>query len=432
MSFIYFLLIGLISLVIKKKWILPLIILHEFLLIGLTTWDLVPKFIAHGYDFLVIFLFIRFVDLRKFGKNIFLKLSVAIIIYSLITMFIFNTSIEVFIMGFRTTIIPLLLFTTIISINIPYLEYSKVLKWIINISIFQVIISICQFLYLGEAGDSVGGTLGSNASNQLMLFQVTVICLILDSAFKSKSFTVQNFFLVLFLSIPPLVGSSKLGLIIIPLVFLIFLIKYQMKGGFSIQMIGVSILLLTFGYYLFQGLITERDLKILSDREELENYNEAGIIDEGRSMARGSIVPLTLNFLNKKNVLLTGVGLGNLYYSENVLGNSIHSNNQYMATRIGFVKVLGELGLIGMVIIIIFYRNIIKMVRSNKLIFVTKVSYFCMIIITLIIFISNTIYSGTYLKGAGNITLLVVFGYLYSLKKEFQINNSKLSSKSFQ
>jgi hypothetical protein len=425
MTFAYFILIIFLSLIIKKKWVIPFILVHEFLLVGLSTWGIVPGFMFHGYDVLIISLFFRFVNFRSIVKDNILKITILIVLFSVISIYIFSTSLEAYIMGFRILIVPLLLVNVFVNINISVLNYIKLFRLLILIGIIQVIISFGQYVYFGGAGDWAGGSLGAGGTNQLMLFQVMIIILILDKSLSANKFNIKNIFLIILLCIPILVGSSKLGLLLVPIIILIFFLKYQFKSGFNIKIIGSVGLLAILALYLFQSLVSERDLQILSDKDEFDTYNNAGIIDDGRAMSRGSILPLTLVFIDRNDAFVTGVGLGNLYNSESVSGNKINSLTMYMATRIGFVKVFGELGLIGLVLFILLYYNIIRKENKARLSSAREVSYFAFTIMVLIMLIANSFYSGVYFKGAGNIVLLIVFGYLISVQRKRTINYSK-------
>ncbi|MBN8860615.1 MAG: hypothetical protein J0H29_19640 [Sphingobacteriales bacterium] len=422
MTALYLISIIIFAFATKIKWIIPAIILHEFLLIGLTTWNILPNLILHGYDVMILCLFLRLLNFKYEEKNSLSKIILLICIYSLLTMLVFATPIDAFLMGARILIIPLLLVYIFTTIRITSKLFKLLVKWMIYIGILESVISFGQFLYFGGTGDWAGGSLGSGGTNQLMLFQISLIAYILDRSLFDKNLNLPKVFLILILSIPIVVGSSKLGIILLPLIFLLFTTKYQLNFKFNLQAIVMLGLMAYLSFYIFNGLISERDKEVLFDQEQMSTYNDAGVIDEGRSISRGSIVPITIDFLQRNENIYTGVGLGNLYYSETVSGNRINSTNRYMATRSGFVKVFGELGLIGFLLYLLFYWKLWKSAVPDKFVKKTNVSYFCFATILILQFLANTFYSGTYFKGAPNVFLLIIFGYLFSK------NNIKLLS----
>ncbi len=264
-------------------------------------------------------------------------------------------------------LIGLLLFLTIIEIDLTERDQAQILKFIYFLIFLQIPITAFQYFIMGyKDPDSVSGTIASKnvGGTGTIAFLVSFLLAFAIAQILINGFSFKRLILALSVFIPPILGGVRIGLLLLPFTIIltvlsfIFLkqdnkIKKSIKaltvlGSFSAIIIILVVMIipdLNFSKYL--------DLDRVNSVEKVEKYDTGA----GRySRLQGYSVLFDGVFKNNLNVVL---GLGNEVITKSNSANVETADLDfvnYMPDAIIFLASIGVLGLV--VIISIIFINL--------------------------------------------------------------------------
>jgi hypothetical protein len=126
--------------------------------------------------------------------------------------------------------INLVLFFTILELDLNEKQQKNIIRFIYVMIFIQIPVSIYQYLFLHyPSADYNSGTIsfaGKNDGTGIVAILMTFLLSLIISKILIQGFTIKRFILTILTFIPPIVGGSKLGLILSPLTIFLTVISY--------------------------------------------------------------------------------------------------------------------------------------------------------------------------------------------------------------
>jgi hypothetical protein len=336
------------------------------------------------------------------------------------------------------SLINLVLFFTILELDMNEKNQNKIIKFLYVLIFLQIPVSLFQYLfYHYPSADYNSGTIsyiGKNDGTGIVAILMTFLLSFIISKILIQGFTVKRLSLTILTFIPPIVGGSRLGIVMLPVTVLLTVLSYFifysrfeivrfikifLTGGIIISLALVAIIIIApqtrFGK-------TYLNLDVISSPDKIAKY-ESGDPKFGR--VAGYTRLFTNVFKNNTSMIL---GVGSDAIAESKFAEANRPKLIFLARLEDSVRILGTTGLVGLLIVmsIIFLgvptlKNYIKLENSE---FMNIVA--CSFIPSTLIFIGAIFYTSAWASQVG-MSYWIILGILYQRYSVLNRGYEKLS-----
>lgn len=410
--------IFIVLLVILLNWIVEPTISDR----GLFNLSLLPKKAIVIIDIVLIFIWFYFIQRKE--NHITVNITVFIFLVTGINLFIvliFDGGFTNLISGFRNYFIFLPMFFLGNYFSEHNYNISFFLKLFLILMLFQVPISIFQYIslsginYSGTIYDFVAGTMGGQATDLLSFLLVCSIVFIVFQAVLSKNY--KLLFFVPFLLLPTALSETK-GTLVLLGILSVFVFLFAGKNFarklFSIIITFLMILLFNYIYSNYINL----------DRNVLDiNYlinNELAVRGRDQKLNRIKSLDYSIKTISNNNSILFGIGIGN--GSVNHFGKAGQFNNFY-SVRNNWSLVLLESGIVGIIsymFIIIYIVFFFWKKTKNKYIDTYDLANIYSLITITVFILYGGLWTNIIFRNQFMVPYLFIIGYYF--KKEYKSN----------
>jgi hypothetical protein len=320
--------------------------------------------------------------------------------------------------------VNLILFLTILELELKEKSQKNIIKTIYFLIFLQIPVSIYQYIFYNyPSADYNSGTIsfaGKNDGTGILAILMTFLLSYFISKILIQGFTIKRLLLSILTFIPPIVGGSKLGIILLPITILLTVLSYFIFYGnfeimkffrvalFSILIISLALIAIIIIAPQTKFGKTYLNLDIVSSPDKIAKY-ESGDSKYGRVAGYNKLFDNA--FKNKSNMFL---GLGSDIIAESKFVDMSRPKYVFISRLEDSIRLLGTTGLIGliMVISIIFLgiptlKNYIKIESSE---FMTTVA--CSFIPSTFLFICAIFYTSAWATQIG-LSYWIILGILY-------------------
>jgi len=355
----------------NPKFAIWLIILAIYLIPYLNALGILPRASKWIVELAIFVLIIKLVLRISFEKKsgIFplgLLFMIAIIFLFVFSVTINKTNLITALLGFRRHFKYLVLFYLLINFDLDKKFYKKVFLILFVISIFQIPVTILQYLTWDPSQalaefDVSGGTFGWGETTGIMgLFLGGVIyCLIGYQLYYGFNF--KLLFILMLLFIPIFLSQSLASYVLIPIGLILTLFKELKNNAFKVLGFGAITILLIFmiiffsGKYFDYGVVKNFDIRKIMKSHTGTDYF-------GRPTDVGKIAALiySTKLIQENFATMTfGLGLGvtsQSYFSgyEGRLSQEFSSEGGY-EMKPQLARIVTEMGILGVILYVVFF-----------------------------------------------------------------------------
>ena len=320
--------------------------------------------------------------------------------------------------------VNLILFITILEIDFNEKNQYRIIKFIYFLIFLQIPVSLYQYMfYHYPSADYNSGTIsyiGKNDGTGIVAILMTFLLSFLISKILIQGFTIKRLILTMLTFIPPIVGGSRLGIILLPVTIILTVISYfifysqfellrfikiTIVSGIIISISLMAILIIApqtrFGK-------TYLNLDVVSTPNKIAKY-ESGDPKFGRVAGYNKLFENV--FKNNTSILL---GIGSDAIAESKFVEASRPKYVFLSRLEDSIRLLGTTGMIGLLIVIsiIFLsiptlKNYIKIETSQ---FMNIIA--CSFIPSTLIFIGAIFYTSAWATQVG-MSYWIILGILY-------------------
>lgn len=336
------------------------------------------------------------------------------------------------------SLINMILFLTILEIELNENNQNKIIKFLYILIFLQIPVSIYQYLFLHyPSADYNSGTIsymGKNDGTGVVAILMTFLLSFIISKILIQGFTIKRLLVTLLTFVPPIVGGSRLGIVLLPVTVLLTVLSYFIFYS-RFEIIRLFKVLLMGGIILSIALIailviapqtrfgkTYLNLDVMSSPDNIVKY-ESGDKKYGRIAGYNK---LFFNVFKNNTSIMLGIGSDAIAESKLVDANT--PKIIFLSRLEDSVKLIGTTGLVGllMVVSIIFLsiptlKNYIKIENSE---FMNIVA--CSFIPSTLIFIGSIFYTSAWATQVG-MSYWIILGILYQRYSVLSRGYEKLS-----
>lgn len=301
---------------------------------------------------------------------LFIWLSLAFVIFSVINTILQLHSIGQFFWGFKRYFQTFGLILALATFAISRKEFDQWLKLLLGIALLQLPFALFERLVLvpmrggialggGQATDIVAGTMGANldggSPNSIMVTFVLIAFAFVFSRWKSGLIDTSRLFLSSFILLLPLVlGETKVVIIMLPILGLVLIRKDMLlqPGKYIPVFGGILLLSLAFAYLYFHFML---DSNIVDGLLGILAYNVDEKIGYGTSLLnRSSVITFwaQLHGWHDPIKLLFGSGIGSSYGDGYNAGHIASMYPKYGIGLTALSTLLWDLGVAGLILYI--------------------------------------------------------------------------------
>ncbi|MDR3609520.1 MAG: hypothetical protein P4L27_03045 [Ignavibacteriaceae bacterium] len=315
----------------------------------------------------------------------------------------------------------------------------KIIRFIYLLIFIQIPVSLYQYMFLHyPSADYNSGTIsfvGKNDGTGIVAILMTFLLSFMISKILIQGFTLKRLLITLLTFIPPIVGGSRLGIVLLPVTVLLTVVSYFVYYSRFDIVRFVKILLLG-GIIISSSLIaiiiiapqtrfgkTYLNLDVISSPDKIEQY-ENGDPKFGRVAGYNK---LFLNIFNNNTSIIWGVGSDAI--AESQFADVNRPKFIFLSRLEDSVKLLGTTGLLGLLIVIFIIflgiptlKNYIKIENSEYMNVVA-----CSFIPSTLIFIGSIFYTSAWATQVG-FSYWVILGILYQRYSVLNKGYEKLST----
>lgn len=291
----------------------------SFFLYGIINWLQLPSFLTYFIDILNAFVFLYMI-FDKANRKVISKMKLQIIIIPIISFYI----VSLISAGVNLVEPQLVLWATrnefryypYILASIIYLKrYKNIINFLFVMQIVNLFITIYQYFFLGLQQDLLGGIFGTergcNAYSNI--FFCILLTLSINLFIKNK----LSFFKMLFLvaSCMLLSAMAEIKIIFAELIIIvIFSLLFSRINIRGFLVVGISLLSLIIGLYVFSSIFSDSMIYLLN----IDEYFNAGyMVGGGYNISRLGLFSDINDLFFNNNIItnLIGLGFGNCEYS---------------------------------------------------------------------------------------------------------------------
>jgi len=179
-----------------------------------------------GVALFVLSILLRWIIAKKWHwRGIYLFVSYALFTFLLLISALFNQSTtRDILLSLATNLRYPLLFIILLNVDISPIFYRRIIKIFTVLGFLQIPVTLFQFILLGQKGDFLTGTLGSNANLAAVALTCQFILMSVWLNYGKQTWlymlAITSFF------IPCILGDVQIALLFSPLVLIFMLIRY--------------------------------------------------------------------------------------------------------------------------------------------------------------------------------------------------------------
>jgi hypothetical protein len=337
------------------------------------------------------------------------------------------------------SLVNLILFLAILEFDLNEKNQNIIIRFIYLLIFIQIPVSLYQYMFLHyPSADYNSGTIsfvGKNDGTGIVAILMTFLLSFMISKILIQGFTLKRLLITLLTFIPPIVGGSRLGIVLLPVTVLLTVVSYFVYYS-RFDIVRFAKILLLGGIIISSSLIaiiiiapqtrfgkTYLNLDVISSPDKIEQY-ENGDAKFGRVAGYNK---LFLNIFNNNTSIILGVGSDAI--AESQFADVNRPKFIFLSRLEDSVKLLGTTGLLGLLIVIFIIflgiptlKNYIKIENSEYMNVVA-----CSFIPSTLIFIGSIFYTSAWATQVG-LSYWVILGILYQRYSVLNRGYEKLST----
>ena len=374
------------------------------------------------------------IKLRRYKYFILIYLFIAII-GSILN---YNNMILVAKVFLDFSFINLILFLTIMELDLTEKNQKNIIKFIYGLIFLQIPVTTLQYvLFHYPSADYNSGTIsfaGKNDGTSIVAILITFFLAFIISKILIQGFTVKRLLLTISTFIPPIVGGCRLGIVLLPITifltvlsYFIFYSRFEIVRFLRITLLSGIIISLSLIAIIVIAPQTKfgkeyLNLDVISSPSKIAKY-ESGDAKFGRVAGYNEL----FNNVFQNNMTLV-LGMGSDVIAESKFVDVSSPKLLFLARLEDSIRLMGTSGLLGlvMVLIIIFsgipiLKNYIKVETSEFMKIVA-----CSLIPSTLIFICAIFYTSAWATQIG-LCYWIIIGILYQRYSVLSRGYEKLS-----
>jgi len=314
----------------------------------------------------------------------------------------------------------------IVFINTTDINKSKkILRFIIILCLIQIPASIIKFIFIGISESGGIGTIGFSEGSVSAIFPAFMTAIL----FSYYIFTRKKLYLVLItlFFLMSIIGDKRAAMFLIPLILLIAysIYIYKLNSRINVRSIKLIFSSVLFGFAIFY--LTVRALPSLNYENKswgsfnisyalgyANNYSSSD--SRFKEMRRKDGLVYFINYAIKGDPIriLFGDGAGKLIdsgYSDNSGGTMLESYGVRYGGRMGFIWLILQVGIIGVIIYFILLMKMASFAANN---YRQHPLYLSFLVLSFLFLVDSVIYSNVFLRYEYHKGLyFIIFGLIY-------------------
>lgn len=211
-----------------------------------TDLQIIPRQTVWAIDALILLMIFRALFHRPFCRHpraAIEKYILFVLVFILISSILNHTTREILLMGLRLSFRYLGLFLAVYHFNLSRRWIRGYIIFLLLIGLIQIPVVIAQYSVYGEAGfgDPMGGTFGDSQPPAVSFVVLILFCYFISKMIEQNKFRFGYLFLLLGLTICPVLGEVKFFFLLIP-----FLLLFMVRSE-AIRQPALAVGLLVFG-----------------------------------------------------------------------------------------------------------------------------------------------------------------------------------------